>query len=358
MRTDVRSCLRSAYPSDRRRFAFTLVELLVVIAIIGVLVSLLLPAVQSAREAARRTQCINNLRQLCLGLLNYEAALGSFPMGFEYPAGVNPATLVNMGPNWAVRVLPYIEEQGLFDQFDLTSYVSDAVNQQPRSARLSVMLCPSDTFNSQSMIIQPQKTWGRGNYAANGGNGPLLIRSPDGIYGPDSPGWKDRRRRGVIGPNVAARLRGVTDGTTKSILLAEVRAGVTQLDRRGTWALGQAGSSMLFWYGSTGDANGPNVCNANADDVAGPRFLDRFLLEKECMPDYTGDNWGDQATTRSMHTAGVILGMVDGSAHFVSNSIDTTGIFGGSWGTANECMSVWDMMIASADGRVMTELPF
>lgn len=342
----------------RRGFGFTLVELLVVIAIIGILVALLLPAVQTAREAARRSQCINNLRQLSLGLLNYEAAQGAFPIGFEFPKGTNPATQSDFGPNWAIRLLPYIEESGVYDQFNLEEFISEQANAIPRAAEIATLRCPSDSYNSVPLVMAPmRRTWARGNYAANAGNGPLLVRASDGIYGADSPGWKDPKRRGVIGPNVAAKLRHITDGTTKSILLGEVRAGVTEYDRRGTWALGQAGSSMLFWYGSTGDDNGPNVCNANADDVAGPRSTDQPLLERECMPDYTGDNWGDQATVRSMHVGGVVMGMADGSAHFVSDDIETTGIYG-DWGPNGEFMSVWDKMIAGSDGQVIEEMPF
>ena len=248
-----------------------------------------------------------------------------------------------------------MEEQAVFDLFDFEEFVSEPVNEPARNTRLSTLLCPSDSFNQQQ-LIRGGRMWERGNYAANGGNGPLLIRN-DGIYGAESPGWKDPMRRGVIGPNVAAKLRNVTDGTTKSILVGEVRTGVTQFDTRGTWALGQAGASMLFWYGSTGDDNGPNTCNPNADDVAGPRPTDATLLEVQCMPDWTGDDWSDQATVRSMHTGGVVLGMVDGSAHFVTNEVDTTGIFG-DWGPNGEQMSVWDKMIASGDGKVIDNLPF
>ena len=341
---------------SKRRSAFTLVELLVVIAIIGILVALLLPAVNSAREAARRSQCISNLRQLSLGLLNYESAQGAFPIGFEFEEGDNPATLRDLGPNWAIRVLPYIEEQALYDSFDFQAFVSDPINQVPRTQRIAVMRCPTDSFNQTDMVIGVDQYWARGNYAANAGNGPLLVLAgrDDVIYGPDSPGWQDDKRRGVIGPNVAAKLRNVTDGTTKSILLGEVRAGVTERDRRGVWALGQAGSSMLFWYGSTGDDNGPNVCNPYADDVAGPTGLDVALLEKECMPDWTGDNWADQATVRSMHPGGIVVGMADGSAHFIPDDVDTNGPYF-DWGPNGEFMTVWDKMIASGDGRVIPD---
>jgi prepilin-type N-terminal cleavage/methylation domain-containing protein len=341
---------------------FTLVELLVVIAIIGILVALLLPAIQAAREAARRSQCLNNLRQLSLGLINYESTNNSFPPAFEFYAGVgptglggdNPAILTNMGPNWAIRVLPFVEQAPLYDRMDPAHWISDIENEPIRTTVLPMLRCPSDSYNVTPLAIPAPggiRYWARGNYAANAGNGPLLKGNAKGIWGPQSPGWLDSRIRGVIGPNVAATLKQITDGTTNTILLGEVRAGVTQMDRRGTWALGQAGASVLFWYGSTGDANGPNVCNPNADDVGGPLITDLPLLRQECMPDFTGDQWNDQATTRSTHPGGVNLGMTDGSSHFVSDDVETSGVYG-AWGT------VWDKMIAGADGEYISEMPF
>lgn len=351
----------------RSRDGFTLVELLVVIAIIGVLVALLLPAIQAAREAARRSQCLSNLRQMSIGLLNYESSNGSFPSAFDFPEGANPATMNNMGPNWIVKLLPFIEQQPLYDQFDLTKYVSDLDNEGPRTTVLPSLMCGSDPFNQQMLEMPGVRgrpfIWARGNYAANAGNGPLLTGGNSGrigIYGPDSPGWNDPQRKGVIGPNVGATLKEVTDGLTNSILVAEVRAGITPADRRGTWALGQAGSSVLYWYGSTGDANGPNNCDRNSDDVPGPKSADRPIMDRECMPDYTGDDWADQATTRSAHPGGVNLGMADGSAHFVSDSVDTDGS-ASTFHTNPDVqfkMSTWDRLIASSDGQVITESPF
>ena len=127
-----------------RRLAFTLVELLVVIAIIGVLVALLLPAIQAAREAARRSQCVNNLKQIGLGMLNYESSKKHFPPGQFKPAGL--ATSEALG--WAVWHLPYIEQQAVFDRIDLTVNVAAAPNNQldlsgPSNAVIPVYLCPS-----------------------------------------------------------------------------------------------------------------------------------------------------------------------------------------------------------------------
>lgn len=359
------------------RRAFTLVELLVVIAIIGVLVALLLPAVQAAREAARRQQCQSNLRQLSLGLLNYESARGSFPMAFEFPTSANPAVLTSqqLGPNWALRTLPYCEQQAVYNLIDNSvvvtggtvgkgpAQIANVKNTAVRTAPLDVFRCPSDSFNNTLMDMGTIQ-WARGNYAANAGNGPLLIRdrpvdkSGDGIYGPNSDGWQNPKRRGVIGPNVAAKLKEITDGTSNSMLLGEVRAGVTNRDQRGTWALGQAGASVLFWFGTTGDAAGPNVCREKSDDVNGPTSTDMPLLIQECMPDYTDDNWADQATTRSMHAEGVNIGMADGSAHFVSNSVDVGPLYQNSTWPETVPMSVWDKLIAGADEQVISEMPF
>jgi prepilin-type N-terminal cleavage/methylation domain-containing protein len=371
------------YSIRRRRLArlaaranpgFTLVELLVVIAIIGVLVALLLPAVQAAREAARRNQCLSNLKQLSLGLLNYESANGRFPPAFEFRKSDDPAELTNIGPNWAIRILPFVEQAPLFARIDKTvtvpgqkePLISHVNNAPVRETAVASMRCPTDTRNTSPLEIGAA-IWARGNYAANAGNGPLLSGlgysdpvNGSGIFGPSSPGWLDGRIRGVIGPNVAARLKEVTDGASNTILLGEVRSGITTTDRRGTWALGQAGASVLFWYGTLGlDANGPNVCDEHSDDVAGLRLSDEPLMIQECMWDWTGDERNNQATTRSLHIGGVNLGMADGSAHFVKNEIDTRAptnprilVKGRAWG------STWDRLISSADDEVISQSPF
>jgi prepilin-type N-terminal cleavage/methylation domain-containing protein/prepilin-type processing-associated H-X9-DG protein len=136
------------------RRGFTLVELLVVIAIIGVLVALLLPAVQAAREAARRGQCSNNLKQQGLGILNYESAMGEYPPGCEVYQDPNTKKprpdstvpqFVDMTRTWGIAILPYMEQQQLKQAFNAKLPISNPVNQPLIRNELPAFMCPSDT---------------------------------------------------------------------------------------------------------------------------------------------------------------------------------------------------------------------
>ena len=353
-----------------RNAAFTLVELLVVIAIIGILVALLLPAIQAAREAARRAQCQSNIKNVALAALNYESSMKKFPIGMTYDKSKNP----NLGhpiyfdPNWIISMLPYLEEQALHDHFDLTLRIngSDTTpgairNREARGTQIPVLLCPSDGNNQvlyEGNYPAHGDNWARTNYAANAG-GSFLFTAPcgpspnttDDYYCTEGPtgnawangkdGWKDNsRRRGVMGVNTSVSIRQITDGMTKTIMIGEIRAGLTSKDVRGVWAMGHAGASLLAMYGSGGDANGPNACYANSDDV----YCDMSLgdaNQAECMSCNPG--YFAQATVRSQHVGGAFLAMCDGSVQFASDDVETSGE-DGPWG------SVWDYMIGSADG--------
>jgi len=137
----------------QKRAAFTLVELLVVIAIIGILMGLLLPAVQAAREAARRTQCQNNLRQIGLALHNYESAKGNFPPGWSVRAGVNTEIQEEQpGYGWAFELLPYVEMNNLYEQFD-RSFPVDAAGHVPLlDTFIPGFACPSDAGPNHVML--------------------------------------------------------------------------------------------------------------------------------------------------------------------------------------------------------------
>ena len=122
------------------RMAFTLVELLVVIAIIAMLVTLLLPAVQAARAAARRTQCKNNLKQIGLAIHNYHAAVGAQP---KYHDTADPFSWGLPGPTWTMSILPFLEEQALYDAFDFTVRIRDPRNAQAVQQIVPSYICPS-----------------------------------------------------------------------------------------------------------------------------------------------------------------------------------------------------------------------
>ena len=334
--------------SSKPLLGFTLVELLVVIFIIAILIALLMPAVQSTREAARRIQCANKLKQVGLALLHYHGSYRIFPPGMQYAAGEPVRSSPNFGPNWVIMVLPFLDQQNLYDQFDLNQVISHQRNRAARGVPLSVMLCPSDNGSRHKFdgkFNVEGDNWARGNYAASAGSGYLLEGNRwDATWGPDSPGWNDDRLRGIMGPNASLSIKDIRDGTSHTILAGEVRVGVTTRDRRGIWAMGTAGSSCLFAYGFHSDANCPNACNDNSDDILGCCYLQQTnpgvdVLRAECMTCHCG-SLNAQATIRSLHLYGAFVVFADGSVHYISDFIDCRG---GS-------EAVWSRLIAAADG--------
>jgi prepilin-type N-terminal cleavage/methylation domain-containing protein len=157
----------------RQQSAFTLVELLVVIAIIGVLVALLLPAVQAAREAARRSQCSNNLKQIGLAVLNHDSAKGRFPAGST--AAGTPIESVNSSV-WSVDILPYAEQPAVYALWDRTQDFNRPTNQKLRETFLPLYLCPTDVGTDQ--LYRPEsgqgasQSWAPGSYRAVSGSSP------------------------------------------------------------------------------------------------------------------------------------------------------------------------------------------
>jgi prepilin-type N-terminal cleavage/methylation domain-containing protein/prepilin-type processing-associated H-X9-DG protein len=340
------------------RRGFTLVELLVVIAIIGILVALLLPAIQAARESARRSQCQNNVKQLCLALQNYHDTNKEFPPSVRFAAkqATLPESSTTHQPNWVISVLSNFEEQSLYDAFDKTLPVSDPKNRVPRGTPLATMLCPSDGLNKQSLFAGRNATegdnWARGNYGANGALGFLTVVGTNPAGGPDTLYWKNPQTRGVMGMNVALSIAKITDGTAKTILIGELRAGVSESDPRGTWALGAAGASSLWGHG-TDNAIGPNACIPGGDGIFGCGRIKGSVggeaaLLTECMP---CDDVAGQGTVRSMHTGGAYIGFVDGSVHFISDFIDK----GTQWELLPEQYHTWQRLCASGDQQVVDQ---
>lgn len=357
-RTDKRQMDLSARLKSVQNSGFTLVELLVVIAIIGVLVALLLPAVQAAREAARRIQCLNNMKQLGLSLQNYHSQNQTFPPSATFdPEGSPPDTSKIHFENWVISLLPFMEHQALHDAFDLTVPISDAINRIPRGTPLEAMVCPSDSGHETMFAGTGEgDNWARGNYGANASMGAYstgwLGRD---AAGPEAVFWKAFLTGGVMGANVSRSISEITDGTSQTILLAELRVGVNELDRRGTWALGGPGSSGLWMHGSD-DANAPNACHLFSDNIMGCNEVVQAeggiqSLAADCMGCCDGCS-STQAAPRSQHPGGVNVCLADGSARFILDTIETASPFRIA---RPKDLATWQRLNAARDEQVINQ---
>jgi prepilin-type N-terminal cleavage/methylation domain-containing protein len=341
--------------SGRIRRGFTLVELLVVIAIIGVLVALLLPAVQAAREAARRSQCGNNMKQLGLAAHNFadtnNSRLPPFVQIINPPAPAQTSTLSayrtpGFGPNWMVLMLPFIEQRPLYEanSMGINNFVASAgVDQSWRNVRtvkIKNLLCPTD-LNSVRPFSLNDGNWARGNYAANGGPSWLSF-AVDGASQSVAFGG------GCFAINKSPTLQEISnaDGTANTIMIHEIRQGLAENDRRGVWAMGLGGSSVTGAF-SQGDATVPNDTAEKSDDIENCSDVRTTLgvgntglgkLRMGCSFDNGPNNWPNwQAQSRSLHPGGIQACFADGGVRFIPNHIAQT---------------VWQAICGRNDGEV------
>lgn len=324
---------------SRRTSGFTLVELLVVIAIIGILVALLLPAVQAAREAGRRTQCVNHLKQLCLASHNYHDTFKSLPFGKgpSYPGAAGYA-------RWSAQalLLPFMEQRPLWDSIDfrlppetpgmggvinfMPSYAPGSANAIPCRTRLPSLICPSD-----GVPTAPIGDFGHNNYAANQG-GWLCDRSDtQGGPGDISP---LEVQTGVMYYLSAVRFADVRDGTSNTAAFSEKLRGSGSPDKKRDLFVMTNQTSLDATYATCMATNpltatpltskwgwswvmGENCCTLY-NHVATPNTISCAGIP---FPG-TMTNMSMQVSANSSHPGGVNVAMVDGSVRFAVATID------------------------------------
>ena len=283
--------------NSRRRSGFTLIELLVVIAIIAILIALLLPAVQQAREAARRTQCRNNLKQIGLALHNYHDVHNTMPPGWIAvdETGRHAAHDGQSGIGWGAMILPYMEQRNAYELFDPRLSLLDPVNSAFLRVQMPSYKCPSDPQPETFQISEE-------------GGGPVLAELPIanyiGSFGTEeldgcenSPGTfpvlanGQCKGDGMLYHNSRVKFRDITDGTSNTYMVGERRTAPT-----------------LDWFSSW-----PGMI------PEGEEAFQRICGSSDHTPNSPTSHFDDFS---SQHTGGAQFCMGDGAVRFISENID------------------------------------
>jgi prepilin-type N-terminal cleavage/methylation domain-containing protein/prepilin-type processing-associated H-X9-DG protein len=312
-----------------RESAFTLVELLVVIAIIGMLVALLLPAVQSAREAARRMQCANNLKQLGLSMHTYHDSFNRFPPGFMVRGYLGTTTPGGWG--WGVFLMPFIEQCALQDKLSSSKYTLEQVINDPTllpmlQSNLPVFRCPSSVIGLlRTHQGAPNPKVASANYTCS-----------RGFFNFTGTTHLTKQNNGIFYGESATRFQDVTDGTSNTFAVGERTAFGANLQNDGSWP---------SWCGPGGGGAMNTVSSSVSDKLNHPTSNGAFS---------------------SQHPGGANFCYVDGSVHFVSATIrfETAGLQPGNTGdpglyqqaASQGGLGVYQLLASRSDGQPITDM--
>ncbi|MEZ6055538.1 MAG: DUF1559 domain-containing protein [Planctomycetaceae bacterium] len=302
------------------RRAFTLIELLVVIAIIAILVALLLPAVQSVREAARRSQCQDHLHNLAIAVMNYEGVNKTFPPGATGAQDTVGSTSMRLSPFYGL--MPYIEQKPLYDLFNSSTNKGVPWGSAVwYDADINILACPSDTTQDRDR--------GKTSYVVNHGDRTTQLAD-----------WEPERHRGMFGSRTAFRVRDITDGSSNTMVFSETR----QSPSYGGDPLEVAGMVHV----SVASVNtSPSLCIAALDPNDKSKFAagsgsrargDRWLDSLCAYTGYTAilppnspncsstgnseESNGAVYSASSTHPGGVHIALLDGKVTFISENVD------------------------------------